>query len=137
MNVQYRYPDRKRKRRTCGTTGSNVGLEENCRGKPQQHECLLESPKGYWDMMNIKKRSNFSLGIRGDLTVCEPPVVLCDPLLVEWEPVLNTLGKELKTDFNERVLGKSGDKYHSEYNGGIWKFSPVPCLLISKTVNQR
>ena len=138
MNIQYRYPDRKRKRRTCGATGSNLGLEEgNCRGKPQQHERLLESPKGHWDMMNIKKCSNFSLGIRGYLTLYKLPVVSCDPLLVEWEPVLNTLGTELKTDFNERVLGKSGDKYHSEYNGGIWKFSPVPCLLISKTVNQR
>lgn len=138
MNIQYRYPDRKRKRRICGATGSNVELEEeNCRGRPQQHECLLENLKGHWDMMNIKKCSNFSLGIRGYLTLYKRPVVSCDPLLVEWGPVLNTLGKELKTDFNERVLGKSGDKYHSEYNGGIWKFSPVPCLLISKTVNQR
>ncbi|OCL08922.1 hypothetical protein AOQ84DRAFT_317685, partial [Glonium stellatum] len=110
-------------------------LGDNCCRWCQQHQCLLDSSKGHWDMMSIKRSSTFSLGIRGLLTLYREPLATCDPLLMEWEPLQNALGKELKADFNERVLGKSSDRHHSEYTGGQWNASPVPCLLISKTVN--
>ena len=135
--LQYKLPDRKRKHAPCGDTWAHVGLKgANCYERPQHHEDL-NSSKGYWNITSLKKRSKFSLGTHGYLTVYRLPAAPCDPLLMEWEPLLNTLSKEMKTEFNERALGKSGDKHHSEYIGGAFLFSPMPCLIISKTIKQR
>jgi len=88
--------------------------------------------KGYWNTTNLSKGTKFSLGSHGHLKVL-PRSTDGYPVLMEWQPVLNTLGRDLKVEIKERALGKSGDRHHSEYiEGAFWR-SPLPCLILSST----
>jgi hypothetical protein len=78
----------------------------------------------------------FNLGLHGYLKVV-PEVNWTYPVVLEWEPLLNTLGKELKTEIREKMLGKSGDKHHAEYLSGVFPRPPLPCLVLSKNERAR
>jgi hypothetical protein len=88
--------------------------------------------KGYWNTTNLSKGTRFSLGSHGHLKVFQKSTE-GHPVLMEWQPVMNTLGRDLKVEIKEKALGKSGNRHHSEYIEGTFWRSPLPCLILSST----
>lgn len=97
-------------------------------------ECFGEASQswnGYWDVSKLREGTKLSLGSHGHLKIL-PRSTSGYPVLMEWQPVLNTVGKGVKIELRERALGKSGERHHSEYIKGEYPRSPLPCLLLSK-----
>lgn len=90
------------------------------------------SLKGYRNARGVQEKCKFALGDHGYLTVLRPPTIPGGLIPVDWSPLLNTFGKEMKIEFNERRMGVTGEKHHSEYLQGVFLQRPLPFIIISE-----
>ncbi|PSN67033.1 hypothetical protein BS50DRAFT_380456 [Corynespora cassiicola Philippines] len=144
----YRTYSRKRKLVECEEEKVHAEMKNGTRRKPHSEDYAqynleyfghsAQSWNGYWDVTNLSRGTKFSLGSHGQLRILRTPSVgIRYPVVVEWEPVINTKAKEVKRELRERALGKSEEEHHSEYMEGAYLRSPLPCLLLSKKSGEK